>query len=469
MSTDASAPDVDTAPLRARLAELEAENAALRAVGGAAEASSSPATTRRSGWWRALLSALCIVLAGITVPVSIVGAWARVQLVDETRFVDTFAPLAADPAVQGVVIDQVTTAIDESVDLDGITDDLFDGIAALDLPPRALAALDLLRGPAADGLRSVVDGAVTRLVESDAFTAVWETALHASHRALVAAAAGGTANGAIDISDTGEIGIQLAPVIAEVKSRLEEQGLGFAAAIPVIDRTIVVAQADALVTVTVVYDIAVAAGTWLPFATLGLFVLGVLLARRRSVALLGAGIALALGSAVLAVGLAVGGAVLGVSAPGLGLPAHALQNVYSQVIAGMHHTAVIGVVLGLLVAVLAWVQGRSRAAQATRAAAASVNAGLRRALASRGVDTGRLGAWLYAQRVLVRVLITVLAVVWLLLLRPLGVGDVFLVLIVALLVWWLAELAQRRPEEHAPAAPPTDEPEPAATEPAELA
>ena len=40
-----------------------------------------------------------------------------------------------------------------------------------------------------------------------------------------------------------------------------------------------------------------------------------------------------------------------------------------------------------------------------------------------------------------------LAVVWLLLLRPLSFGDIVLVIIVALLVTWTLELLQHRPEE----------------------
>src|SRR5690606_28727292 len=175
--------------------------------------------------------------ASATVAVSIIGAWARVQLVDETQFVATFGPLAADPAVQDLVVDQTTAAIDEAVDLEGLTDDLFDGIAGLDLPPRAVAALELLRAPAAQGVQSLVDMTVTRLVESEAFAAVWETALRASHRGLVAVASGGTADAALAVSADGEVGIQLAPIIEEVKARLADGGLAFADSIPVIDRT----------------------------------------------------------------------------------------------------------------------------------------------------------------------------------------------------------------------------------------
>ena len=96
---------------------------------------------------------------------------------------------------------------------------------------------------------------------------------------------------------TASSGSRLGPVIAEVKARLADQGVGFASAIPEISRTIVIAQSDALVTVRVVYGIAVTVGTWLPVVTLLLFVGGTVVARRRGVALLGAGLGLALGSA----------------------------------------------------------------------------------------------------------------------------------------------------------------------------
>ena len=64
-----------------------------------------------------------------------------------------------------------------------------------------------------------------------------------------------------------------------------------------------------------------------------------------------------------------------------------------------------------------------------------------------GFRTGRFGVWLYRYRTLVRTLVVVLAVIWLFALRPLSTGDVFLVLIVALVVTWILELLQVRPDE----------------------
>lgn len=451
--------DTDAPELRARLEALEAENARLRAETAPDAGAAASADAPRGSRWRAFLSALCIVIATILVPVSIVAAWARVELVDETRFVETFAPLADDPSVQALVADQVTTAIEDSIDLEGITNDLFDGLQQLELPPRALAALDLLRAPAVQGLQGLVDTTVTRLVQSDAFADVWETALRASHRSLAAVAAGGTAGGAVVIGDDGELGIQLGPVVEEVKSRLVDRGIGFAASIPVIQQTIVVAQSDALTIVGTVYNLAVTVGWWTPVVALVLFVAGILIARRRSTAVLGSGVGIAVGSGGLSIGLAIGGSVLALSAPSLGVPAGALSSIYEQVTGAMRDTAVVLTLVGVVIAVIAWTSGRWRGARAARTGVASVNAGIRGAAAERGIGTGTFGGWLYAQRVLVRIVLGALAVLWLLLLRPLSVGEVFLVLLVWLVVWWVLELLQRRPGEPMPA---TD----AATEPA---
>ncbi len=438
----------DLAELRERLTALEAENARLRADPFSGDGAPD-AAERRAGLWRGILSAVCLVLASVLVPLSVVGTWARAELVDEDRFIATFAPLASDPDVQALIIDQTTAAIDEQVDFEAITDELFDGIQQLGLPPRASSALDLLRAPAAQGLQGLVDNAVTTLVTSDVFAGAWRAALQQSHRTLVSAASG-TVGGAVSISGTGELGIELGPIVAEVKQRLTDQGVGLASMIPSVDRTIVVAQSSALTAAGVVYNLAVGVGWWLPVVALVLFGVGILLARRRSTALLGGGIGLAVGAGVLAIALAVGAGVMSVVAVQLAIPAPALGAIYAQVVADMQSVAVVLALIGVVLALLAWVGGLSRPAATVRTAVGSVNSGIRRALARRGVDLGAFGAWMHAQRVLVRVVLAVLLVLWLLLLRPLGIGDVFLVAIVGLVLWWLTELAQRRPDEQEP-------------------
>jgi len=449
--------------LRARIAALEAENANLAADGaGGPGGPASPggpdgapatdtaapevSTRRRRQRWRAPLSALCIVLATILVPVSIVAAWTRAELVDQESFVQTLGPLAADPDVQGVVIERSMLAIDGAIDIDGLTDSAFDGIVELGLPPRATQAIELLRAPAASGLRNLIENGVTEVVGSDAFVAIWERALRASHSALLATVSGDT-DGIVVVSPTGEVGIQLEPIVREIRDRLVAQGVGLASIIPTVDHTIVIAQSDALVTVNIAYALAVALGWWLPLLTLAVFGLGIALARRRSTALIGSGVGIALGSGVLLVAFSIASSVLALSAGELGVPAVALTSIFTQLVAAMRATATIVAVLGVLLAVFAWCAGPSRPAVRLRTVLGSLNAGARGALARHGLNTGATGSWLWRQRVLVRVVILVLGVAWLLALRPLTGGDLALVLLLGLAVWWLAELAQRRPDE----------------------
>ncbi|MDX2376432.1 hypothetical protein M4I32_06425 [Microbacterium sp. LRZ72] len=436
------APD-DTEVLRERIAALEAENARLaeRAASSPGDDGSGPPRRSRRDGWRAFVSAVCLILAAVMVPVSIAGSWVRAELVDTDRFVATFAPLVDDPAVQSLVIDEATGAIREQLDIDAVTNDLFDGLETLDLPPRALTALDLLREPAVQGVESIITEAVTRVVVSDVFSDAWAAALQASHRGLVAAATGGD-EGAVVIGDDGTIGLQLAPIIAEVKDGLQQRGVGFAAMIPEVDTTIELAQSDTLVTVRTVYGLAVTVGWWLPFLALALLGAGVLVARRRTSALIGAGAAVFFGGATLALGLAVGGTVIGLAAAEAGVPGPALAAIYEQVIASMRQTAVVITVIGLVVAVLAWTQGRSRGAVAVRRTGRALTDPVRGALVSRGVDTGSFGRWVDSQRVVVRAGIAALAVLWLWLWRPLEVSDVIVVLVVALAAWWVSEVVR---------------------------
>ena len=207
----------------------------------------APAPRSRAGWWRSLLSAVCIVVATILVPVSIVSAWARVQLVDEDAFVASLAPLVDDPAVQTMIIDESMEAITAQVDFQQITADVFDGVAALGLPPRAADALQLLEAPAANGLQSLVTTTVTRVVESDAFSEVWATATRAAHRALVGAATS-DGGGLVVRTDEG-VGIQLGAVVERVKQNLVDRGLGVAELIPTVDRVVIIGEGDNLATI----------------------------------------------------------------------------------------------------------------------------------------------------------------------------------------------------------------------------
>ena len=154
-----------------RLRLLESENELLRSKLAGAESGAPVATagpkTRGRGW--TVLAATLIILGLMLAPIAVVSGWMKNQLTDTEMFVSTFAPLAEDPAVQAFVADKVSTVIEEKIDIPSLMDDVFNGIRQLDLPPRAIAALGLLEGPATEGLQSLLDSTVQKVVSSDQF------------------------------------------------------------------------------------------------------------------------------------------------------------------------------------------------------------------------------------------------------------------------------------------------------------
>lgn len=424
--------------LAARIRELEAANRRLREE-------NAHAASRRRGRWRPLVSALLIVVASLLVPIAIVTAWARVQLIDEQSFVTTFATLVDDPTVQDMIVDETVEAIQAQVDFSELTAEVFDGIAGLGLPPRAEAALRLLETPAANGLEGLTSTAVTRVVESDAFSEVWATLTRAAHRALTTAVTS-DADGLVVRTADG-VGIQLGVLVERVRQNLIEQGVGVAQLIPSIDRVIIVGDGQILDTTRTAYALVTAVGWWLPLLVLALFVVGVAMARRRSRAIAASGIGLAIGAALLLTSLAIGEAGVRTAAAERGVSAEALDVIYAQIVGAMSQTAVVLLLLGALVAVLGYLLGGSRAAVELRQAVKGINATARRNLSARGFDTGAAGRWLGRQRVLLRVVIVALAVLWLLAMRPLTAGSVIGVFAIAVVVAWVLELLQQREEE----------------------
>ncbi len=283
--------------VEAQLARLTAENETLRA------AASSPPKRRFSG--RLFGAAVFILIGALLSPTALIVAWAHAEFTNTDRFVATFAPLADDPAVQALLIDRITTVIDEKVDIDQTTSDLFDGLAQLDLPPRAIAALGLLEGPATEGVRSLIDTATTKVVESEAFASIWEQALRVTHSQLVGVLEG-TQSQTLSISDSGEVGIALGPIVAAVADRLVENGVGFGALIPEVTTVIPLGQFDAIVKARAGYALFDVLSWLIPLVALLLIAVGVLFARDNRKAGIHASIAVAIMMVILASGIAIG-------------------------------------------------------------------------------------------------------------------------------------------------------------------
>lgn len=421
------------------LAALRAENATLRDRLGQQE------TPRRRGWGWAIPSAALIVIGAVLAPVAVITTWAQREVTSTDAFVATFGPLARDRAVQTFIASRTVDVIDDRLDVAGLTGTVFDGIAQLDLPPRAKSALTALEGPATAGIQDLISSTVDRFVASDQFATMWNGLLRTGHTQLVASLRGDR-KAAVAIGEDGSIGVQLGPVVAEVKQRLVDRGLTFAARIPAVDRTIVIATSDAAVRAQTAYTLVQVTAAWLPWLVVACIGIGVVMARRRARALtLGAvGVALAMLATLAALGV---GRVLAVRAlaPDL-MPRNAARAIYDSVSAFALSAAVAGTVLALAVAVVAWFGGSSVSARWLRRGFGSGATTLRAWADSHGVSTGRVGVELFRARVLLRTLVALGAAAIIVLHRPLQPALIVWTLVGALVVVAVLELVARPPE-----------------------
>ncbi|MBA8921475.1 hypothetical protein [Nesterenkonia jeotgali] len=403
-----------------------------------------PAAPHRTGRGRAVLAALLIVLGVLTAPLAVGAAWAKAEVTNTDQFVATVAPIVDDPAFQAFLVDEITVAINEQIDVETVTSELFDGIATLDLPPRAAEALQLLEQPAVEGAQSQIRSTTERLIASDTFEQVWDQALRISHARLTAALSGDT-SGALVISDSGEVGIQLGPIIASVKEQLTAQGFALAERIPEVDRTVVVAQSDELVQARTAYQAVDVLGFVLPWVSIGLLTLGVLVAGRRAKALIWAGLGLAFAMAFLALGVAFGRVLTVATVSPQYLPSGAAEAIYDALVPLLYSTALAVGTAGVTLAVVAYFAGPFRGALAVRRLTVGSAEHLRGAAEDAGVTTGRFGAFLHRARRYIRIGIAVIGAAVVLLLRPLTPEVILWTACGALLAVLLLELLQRPP------------------------
>lgn len=445
MTDDTSAID-----LEARIARLEAENSALRQQVGAepAPATAPPATAstqpRKTGRWRPFVAVILIVIGCVLAPLAVVSGWAKATLTDTDSFVATYAPLAKDPAVQAYVVNETMDVINQNVDVSGLTGEVIDGIKGLGVRPRVGQALDLLKAPATQGIESMLQRGVETFVTSDAFGTAWQQALRISHTQLEATLSNDPA-ALLKAQNNGTIGIEIGPIIDQVKQSLVDQGVTIASRIPSVNKTIPIAQATNLPTAQLAYRAVVAAGSWLIWVALIMLTAGVLVSKHRARTLIWTAVGLGLAMSVLLIGFTSGRAILTTTLPPSVVPTNVLNLLYNTVVTPMQDTATVTLVLAIVVAIVAWLFGPFGLPRRLRGLYIDGIGSLRGSAEARGVTTGRVGEWCYAQRRLLQVLVGLGAAAALILLRPLSIGEIFGTLIVALIVLIILSVVERPP------------------------
>lgn len=438
--------------LQERVAHLEHENESLRrrvadlsesSLGDSnVDAASGEGTTSKPKWrtrskWRTALAALLVILGAIIAPLAVVASWANVQLTDTERFVAAYAPLAEDPAIQRTVIEQTIAVIDEQIDVNRLTSDVIDGVIDLGTAPAATRALELLKGPAAQGVHSIIAQSVERMVTSDAFADVWASTLRVSHTQLIGALQN-SGESALVLGSDGTIGIQLQPIIGAVKASLVGEGIAIADLIPEVDRTIAIAQSDAIPQVRLAYSLTTAAGQWLPWIALLLLSAGVLVARRPAVSLIVTAVTLSASMVVTLVAFQVSRAMVVMGTAQFQISPEAGEALFDSFTVSMRDTLTAVAITAFAIGVAGWLAGPFALPGRMRAVAKAGASRARNGLGKYGVHAGAAGEWLYRQRSICRGAIGVVAAAIILFVRPisapltiwtlLGAGAALLVL-----------------------------------------
>ncbi|MDN4486765.1 hypothetical protein QQX10_01155 [Demequina sp. SYSU T00039] len=366
------------AQIEARLRELEQENAQLRGALETAAAPSpepapaepvpSPPAPRMRG--RAFLGILLIVLGTVIAPLAMVAGFASRQVSDTDTFVATLAPLSADPAVQALIVSEASAAIDQALDTDALVAELLDGVIDADSTPRLAQASELLGPLLADQARVAIRSALTTVVESDAFSTVWEQALRLTHAQLVAVMEA-DADGAVAIDDSGTVAIQLAPIIAELKPALVDAGFTLADSIPEVTATITVAEVPAIAKARLGYSVLTTVGDVLPWIAIVLLIVGVVVHPRRPRAVIVAGTLLLVVGAIIGGAIAIGGSVAA-ALIATQVPTAATAAIYGALTGEMAAVMLAWVVLGVIAIAAGLLAGRSAGAAAARRSGADL-------------------------------------------------------------------------------------------------
>ena len=352
---------------------------------------------------RAITSIVLIVIASLLLPLAGMTVWVRNMVMDTSRYVDTMAPLASDPAVQEAVSVRVSNEL----------------VSALDVAKRAKAALperaQFLAAPIAAGAQQLVQTATLKILESDQFDKIWRFANDRAHDQVVSALTGRKGK-AVTTAD-GKVVLNLGPMAQAVAARLANLGVGVPKNLDVTRLNVKFVLIDSADLASVQdYAKLLDKLAWvLPVLTLLLFGLAILIAPRRRKAVLHTGVGVTIAMAVSVIGYGFARTTYLDNLPSTVQSHAAAAAVFDTVTRYVERGFRTLLAIGLLVWLAAWLAGPSRPAEAVRRQ-------WNRAAGRVGADeVGPVNRWVAANVMGLRIgLVAVLLVLLLAWTRPTG-------------------------------------------------
>src|SRR6266487_4613610 len=174
-------------------------------------AGTEPAETpKRLPRWRRALVATLVIVSVVLVPLAGVSVWVRNLVLDTNHYVDTVAPLAKNKDITDVVAKRATDRLFQEVDVEARAKDA--------LPERA----QFLAGPISSGVQTFVHDAAERALATEQFATVWRNANRRAHALVVKAL---TDEGKNVFIKNDKVVLDLSAEIDEVVKRLDERGV----------------------------------------------------------------------------------------------------------------------------------------------------------------------------------------------------------------------------------------------------
>lgn len=337
---------------------------------------------------RWLFAVLMLVVAALLVPLAITGVWAKNQVSNTDRYVETVAPLAKDAAIQRAVANRTSRAITDAVDVPKLLDEA--------IGPKA----QVLAPPIEAAFGNVVDTVTLKLAKSEQFDKLWVTANRDAHQALVKALEGNPN------APSNAVAVDLSGTTAKVAEKLKSVGVPLTLdATSSQGTTLELYSSKQIGKVRGYYRLATTAASIVPWAVVVLLLLGAFVAPNRRQGAIGAGLALAVGAALLLGGFGVGREVFVANANS----AAAAADLFDILVRFVRSATRAVLALGVVVALVGWSFGPSKAAVGLRRGLGRVSNAAGDAASAHGMGGGQVGRWTREHRGALQMLVGVVA------------------------------------------------------------
>ena len=344
--------------------------------------------TNRLPRWRRALVAILVILSVVLLPIAGLTVWMRNLVLDTDKYVDTVAPLASNKDITDNVANRITNKLFSEVDVEQQAKEA--------LPERA----QFLAAPIASGVETFTREAATRALASDQFETLWRTANERAHAAVVKALTGEGKNVSVE---NGKVVLDMTPIIQTVIQRLDDRGVTVfdSVAQDASKKNLQVELIDAsqLEKARSAVHLLDRLRIVLVVLVFVLLAIALLLSGNRRRTLMRWGLGVVVAMAITAALLALARSAFLDVAKNRDSASATFDILTSLLRNGIRTIAV----LGLVVALAAFLSGPSRVAVRTRAGARRLIGGLGRRGDQQDWEPGPVGAWVAAHKVALRV------------------------------------------------------------------